>query len=234
MAYTINKIKESFKTMFNLKKILAAVTVGLIGFLIAVAFIPAETKSENTNTNVDSTRITQYQLAQAEFNETRRRLTIEIDNYIRKAAPRSKLDAMNIIDLCSRYNVDVRLVLVQGHIESHFGTCGTASRTNSVFNVGAFDGHSAKAQIKNGYGFKHPDHSVEPYLKLLKKRYLVNGRTEKDLLRNFVDRNGKRYASSRSYERALKAQWKRIDRYTNIDSVYNEYLDKYNRLNNIL
>lgn len=150
-------------------------------------------------------------------------LANEISKYINKVAPKSKLNSRNIIDLCDKYDVDIRLVLAQGHIESHFGTKGTAKRTNSVFNVGAFDGHSANKQIKNGYGFTHPDYSVEPYLKLLKERYLVNNKTEQDLLKRFVDKNGNRYASAPQYESYLRAKWRHFDNQTNISKTYNEY-----------
>lgn len=150
-------------------------------------------------------------------------LANEISKYINKVAPKSKLNSLNIIDLCDKYDVDIRLVLAQGHIESHFGTKGTAKRTNSVFNVGAYDGHSANKQIKNGYGFTHPDYSVEPYLKLLKSRYLVNNKTEQDLLKRFVDKNGNRYASTPQYESYLRAKWRHFDNQTNISKTYNEY-----------
>lgn len=157
------------------------------------------------------------------FNEARERLVAEVGNYIKQVAPKSKLDALNLIDMCDKYNVDIRLAIAQGHIESAFGTAGTAARTNSVFNVGAYDGHSASQQRKNGFGFDHPDESVEPYLKLLTTRYLVNGKTEKDLLKNFVNHGGHRYASNPAYEVQLKSIWNRIDKNSDIDEAYEEY-----------
>lgn len=158
-----------------------------------------------------------------EFYEARTQLAIEVDNYIKAVAPTSKLNALNLIDLCSLYDVDLRLALVQGHVESHFGTKGTAAKTNSVFNVGAYDGHSANRQKRNGFGFKHPDDSVEPYLQLLTTSYLVNGRTENDLLYKFVNVHGMRYASNTKYESALRTRWARIDRYANINQTYINY-----------
>lgn len=158
-----------------------------------------------------------------EFYEARTQLAIEVNNYIKAVAPTSKLNALNLIDLCSSYNVDLRLALVQGHVESHFGTKGTAAKTNSVFNVGAYDGHSANRQKGNGFGFEHPDESVEPYLKLLTTSYLVNGRTENDLLYKFVNVHGMRYASNTKYESFLRSRWTRIDRYANINQAYINY-----------
>lgn len=160
---------------------------------------------------------------ESKFDAAREELAMEIDNYIDSVAPNADISSLNLIDLCTKYNVDIRLPLVQGHIESHFGTKGTASKTNSIFNVGAFDGHNAKTQIRNGYGYRHPDFSVEPYLKLLTTRYLIDGKTEEDLLENFVDKNGSRYASSTNYEQLLSAQWKIITETTNITSKYEVY-----------
>lgn len=183
----------------------------------------------STGAKIDSVAIKQliYEAKvrdlQLKTDSAKAMLANEISKYINKVAPKSKLNSRNIIDLCDKYDVDIRLVLAQGHIESHFGTKGTAKRTNSVFNVGAYDGHSANKQIKNGYGFTHPDYSVEPYLKLLKERYLVNNKTEQDLLKRFVDKNGNRYASAPQYESFLRAKWRHFDNKTNISKTYNEY-----------
>lgn len=160
---------------------------------------------------------------ESKFDASREVLAVEVDKYIKTVAPTSVVDALNLIDLCSKYNVDLRLVIVQGHLESHFATKGTAARTYSIFNVGAFDGHSADKQKRNGYGYKHPDYSVEPYLKLLVKDYLIDGKTELDLLHKFVNKDGKRYASSTTYESMLKDRWDKIDEIANITETYNIY-----------
>lgn len=160
---------------------------------------------------------------ESKYDAAREALAIEVDKYINTVAPNADIDALNLIDLCSEYNVDLRLALAQGHVESHFGTKGTATRTNSIFNVGAYDGYSAEKQIKNGYGYKHPDYSVEPYLRLLTTKYLVDGKTEEDLLDNFVDSAGHRYASCTTYESMLKSKWDKIDSIANISETYGVY-----------
>lgn len=160
---------------------------------------------------------------ESKFSAARENLALEVDKYIHSVAPTSSVTALNLIDLCAEYNIDLRLALVQGHVESHFGTKGTASRTNSIFNVGAYDGYSAEKQMKNGFGYKHPDYSVEPYLKLITSRYLVDGKNEEDLLNEFVDKNGKRYASCETYESLLRSRWNKIDSIANITETYNIY-----------
>ena len=147
----------------------------------------------------------------------------EVDKYIHYIAPSSCLNGLTIVEACDEYDIDVIFVLAQGQIESHYGTRGIASKTNSVFNVHSFDGVSADQIISSGKGYKHPDFSVRPYLKLLQDNYLVNGKTERDMFRKFVDKNGHRYASAESYEKQLLKTYLKIDSITNISQYAQEY-----------
>lgn len=158
----------------------------------------------------------------------------EVNSYIKTIAPTSKLSGKDIIEKCLEYNIDIIFVLAQGQIESHYGTTGTARKTNSVFNVGAYDGHSANKQNKNGFGFNDPNDSIEPYLILLTNEYLVNGKTEYDLMNNYVNYLGMRYASNKNYEIMLKSIYNRINKTTNIyDLRYNIVFNRcYNITNN--
>ena len=149
----------------------------------------------------------------------------EVDTYINTIALSSKLDGEIVVDKCCEYNVDIAFVLAQGQIESHFGTTGTARKTNSVFNVGAYDGYSAAKQRANGFGFSHPNESVEPYLILLTNKYLVNGKTINDLMHVYVNHLGMRYASDTRYEYMLRSVYNKINSKTNINSLYNEYVN---------
>jgi hypothetical protein len=86
----------------------------------------------------------------------------------------------------------------------------------------AFDGHSHE-QISEKGKYKHPNYSVAPYIELLKNDYLVNGKTEYDLMdTEYVNKHGKRYASSESYEKALLAKYTKIRQNTKIDSLSQE------------
>lgn len=165
------------------------------------------------------------------LDSVRNEIVIEIDNYISKVSPKSKIDAETLFNLCDNYNIDVRFVMAQGQIESHYATAGTAAKTNSIFNVGAYDGHSAERQRKNGFGYSNPNESIEPYLILLRNYYLVNGKSEHDLMNNYVNRRGKRYASDIYYEKSLKTVYNRINRTTNLDILLKEYNEvKYSNI----
>lgn len=156
------------------------------------------------------------------FEGLRDSLVTVTDQYIQLTAPGSALNGLAVVNACEKYDIDLRFVLVQGLVESHFGTKGLSKRTNSVWNVGAYDKDTAETVIKKGYSYTHPDHSAEPYCKLLVTRYLKNA-TEEDLLIKFVDCDGHRYASNKQYETML------YDHYINIDKVvdfgvYQEYI----------
>lgn len=210
----------------NLGKILGYCLVALGGACMSYAifyFINTSKANQHTSVEVYHTRDVYVHRLESKFDAARETLAVEVDKYIKTAAPTSVVDALNLIDLCSEYGVDLRLALVQGHVESHFATKGTAARTYSIFNVGAYDGHSANTQISRGFGYKHPDYSVEPYLQLLVNNYLVDGKTEMDLLNKFVNKEGKRYASSTTYESMLKDRWEKIDEFANITETYEIY-----------
>lgn len=155
--------------------------------------------------------------AELKYWETKSLLVTEIQNYIDQIAPTSNLRAYAIVEECEKYQIDIKFVLAQGEIESHFGTKGLGSKLNNVFNVGVFDGFKFE-QINNKYKFNHPNQSIEPYIKLLIDRYLVD-KLEMDLMENYVDINGSRYASNPDYENILKTKYNYISNNTNIDSL---------------
>ena len=154
-------------------------------------------------------------------------LVTAIDNYIITTAPESTVDGLFLLNKCQEYNVDLVFVLAQATLESHFGTTGMAKKTNSVFNIGAYDGKSIHA-ISSKYKYENPNLSIDPYLTLLNDSYL-EGKSEEELLSNFVNKDGKRYASYKNYEKELQIIIKRIEDDTDIVKAYSRFL-KYQNL----
>ena len=149
-----------------------------------------------------------------------------VDHYIDSIAPGSCLNGIRVVEICNEYEFDIMFALAQGQLESHFGTEGIAAKTNMVWNVGAFDNKSAEDIIKDknkNTAPSHPDKSIEPYIKLLYSTYLVDGKTEKDMFINYVDKNGKRYASNPNYESSLLGIYERMKKETNIDELIMEF-----------
>ena len=136
-------------------------------------------------------------------------------HYIDSVAPNSGLRALILVENCEKYGIPVTFALAQGEIESHFGTRGLAFRTNSVWNVGAYDGHDYNS-ISHKFG--NPNDSVIPYLELLTNNYL-QGKTVEDLLDSYTDINGNRYASDKYYETKLKEKVKHITDKYQIDEL---------------
>ena len=173
---------------------IVSIVVFIIVLTTCIINSPQNKKSEYTCDVYRDNIELKYQSAKSQVID-------EIDKYIKQVAPNSALNAIALFNLCEEYGVDIKFVLAQGHIESHFGTKGMARKTNSVFNVFAFDGQKYHKISRKGK-YDHPDYSIEPYLKLLKNDYMVE-KTEYDLMNKFVNIDGKRYASDPLYENKL-------------------------------
>jgi hypothetical protein len=168
--------------------------------------------------------------AELKYHETKSLLCDEVQKYINEVAPTSNLRGYAIVEECERFNVDIKFVLAQGEIESHFATKGIGAKFNSVFNVGMFDGLSEE-EVNKHYKYSYPNQSIRPYLELLTSKYLVN-KLEGDLMQKYVDINGNRYASDPNYEVKLKDKYTFLLLHTKIDSLQKQmhnYALKCNR-----
>ena len=194
-------------------KIDSKIAISIILGIIVIFNIGLFIGTKIVHYDFESNQLREYEL---KYCETKSQLVDEVQNYINTVAPTSDLRACVLIDACEKYNIEVKFVLAQGEIESHFGTKGLASKTNSVWNVGAYDGHTF-SKIMN-YKYSHPNESIEPYLKLLYNKYLTY-ETEVGLLKKFVDHDGNRFASDKNYEERLSYKYKYIGNNTRIDSL---------------
>ena len=214
--------KEVIKNaLFGMIKPLKKVLIAVFCFVLG-AFV-----YKNVNDYLEQQRLENYPFevmkheAELFYNEFKCELVKATKAYIDSVAPTSGLNAYTLVDLCEQYDLDIKFVLAQGQVESQFGTTGMAVKTNSVFNVGAFDSKTYSA-INGRYKYKHPDYSIEPYILLLYKDYIVGKKTELDLLDKYVNKNGKRYATGPNYENKLMALYKKINETTNITYLQSE------------
>ena len=146
-----------------------------------------------------------------------------VDSYIKEVAPSSIMNGIAFVNKCDEYNMNLFFVIAQAQVESAFATKGLGQKMNSAFNVKAYDGKGSKYMDK----YHHPDESIEPYIVLIKNDYMGDSKTEMDLMDNYVNFEGKRYATNPDYEAMMLSTYKKlIDRY---DKVYDEYL-KYKTL----
>ena len=205
----LEKMKKIISFIKEKKFLLSSIVLGLA--LVIVLFVKLS-KEEDFWYDVYKDRM------ELKYWSSKDSLVTEIDKYIQATAPESSIDGLFLLNKCLEYNVDVVFVLAQATMESHFGTTGMAKRTNSVFNVGAYDGMSISG-ISNKHKYENPNLSIEPYLVLLNNRYL-DGKSEADLLEKFVDKDGKRYASYPHYEKELMSIINKMNETTNINKTY--------------
>lgn len=198
------------------------IIAGLICGLLLCTITPIVSNIKQMHKQTNQTEI--QTINSKKLLESRNELAIEVDSYIKSVAPKSQIDPFLMIDLCWKYNVDLVFVMAQGHLESHYATAGTARKTNSIFNVGAYDGHSATRQKRNGFGFDDPNDSIEPFLILLTSDYLVDGKTTNDLMNNYVNYLGMRYASNKKYESQMRSIYRRISSNTSLVIAYEDFL----------
>ena len=223
MKKLIENIENIKKFINKYKYDIIAICLLFICFTIifVISFLPIQS-IQNTHNELYSPVYVQTCMHTLKYNAAKLELVNEVDNYIKSVASQSSLDGYVIVEECMNSGIDICFVLAQGENESHFGTTGLARKTNSVFNVYAFDGQSHE-QISEKGKYKHPNYSVAPYIELLKNDYLVNGKTEYDLMDGqYVNKNGDRYASSETYEKALLDRYTKIRQNTKIDSLSQE------------
>ena len=110
------------------------------------------------------------------------------------------------------HDIDICFMLAQTQLETSFGKAGIG-RTSSR--------HSLFGVERRHYS-NYVD-AINDYVKLLKTSYLVKGRTEQNLLKNYVNKGGYRYAGNPNYEVSLRKYYNTICNVTKIKSLQNQY-----------
>lgn len=155
------------------------------------------------------TKIDTVQIKDSIQNE----LINEVSLYIKRQAPKShQFIPKYLVQAGLTNNIDICFMMAQTQIETCYGTTG-AGRENSrrsMFGV-----------IQR----KYPTYeaAINHYCEVLKKYYLVKGKTEQHLMTKYVTGTGGRYAGNPRYEIELRTAYNHIKRTTNIYSLQEEY-----------
>lgn len=237
MKQTQNKAKNNNSTALSslqnyvrfpkLKKPFNRIFIILVLFFINISgasYIPAEgnDKTENKNSKIEKIELTKEQTYVCSIRQKFYfKLVKEVENYLEKTAPKTGLTADYLVQKSLEYDTDIIFVLSQGLIESHFGTKGKAAETNSVWNVGTYD----DGQIL--YRYENANESLVPYLKLINEKYLININERGDTIykdlnhllddKGYINYKGKRFASAKGYENALRKTMIKINMTTKIN-----------------
>ena len=210
-------MKENFRSV--LKYIVLGLFFGLISLGVYM-FISVRERHYAENNYVFEVYRENLEL---DYYKSKDVLVDVVDSYIKEVAPSSIMNGITFVNKCDEYNMNLFFVMAQAQVESAFATKGLGQKMNSAFNVKAYDGKGSKYMDK----YHHPDESIEPYIVLIKNDYMGDSKTEMDLMGNYVNFEGKRYATNPDYEAMMLSTYKKlIDRY---DKVYDEYL-KYKTL----
>ena len=110
------------------------------------------------------------------------------------------------------HDIDICFMLAQTQLETSFGKAGIgrSSSRHSLFGV-------------ERRHYSNYVEAINDYVKLLKTSYLVKGRTEQNLLKNYVNKGGYRYAGNPNYEVSLRKYYNTICNVTKIKSLQNQY-----------
>jgi len=101
-----------------------------------------------------------------------------------------------------------KLMLTQGQTETHLGLYGRAGKPgeNNPFNVREYDTGTKKV-------YHSPKEGIADYLNTLGSDYLPSANWNvKELINNYVNKKGSRYASASDYEQKLNDQYNYINR----------------------
>jgi flagellum-specific peptidoglycan hydrolase FlgJ len=137
----------------------------------------------------------------------------EVSKYVRRQAPKShQFIPKYLVQAGLTNNIDICFIMAQTQIETNFGTTGAGreSSRRSMFGV-----------VSRRY--PNYEDAINHYCQVLKKYYLVKGRTEQHLMAKYVTGTGGRYAANPRYEIELSTAYNQIKRTTNIYKLQKEY-----------
>lgn len=164
-------------------------------------------------------------LYQERMDSLRIQLVKEVDSYMRKHYPNTKLSADYIVDICIDQNFDIPLLLSQAQQESGFGK---RMKGNSVFGV-----------ISRQY--TNVDNAVKDYVAIMKKSYVKTRTPEECIASGFYVEGSRKYkyAGNPAYAQTIGKIRSNIIRTTSIQNLYNSIKEiqtkmyEHNRISDI-
>ncbi len=192
------KRKEKFKKLL------------FVALLFLLPLISMSSKTVNTNRSISMEVVTRNSPHSIKIEKE---LKAEVKNYITKIYPNCPDEIPNkLVEIGLFEGIDICFMMAQAQIETHFGKLGKGRATSrhSLFGV----------EFKR---YKSYTEAIIEYARLLKKSYLVNGKTEQSLMRRYVNKSGNRYAANPRYEAEISRVYKEILSKTTISQLQQQY-----------
>ena len=143
----------------------------------------------------------------------RNELISEVSKYVKQQAPKShQFIPKYLVQAGLSNNIDICFMMAQTQIETCYGTTGIGceSSRRSIFGI-----------ISKRYS--NYESAIDHYCEVLKKYYLIKGKTEQHLMVKYVTSTGGKYAGNPRYEIELRTAYNHIKRTTNIYSLQEKY-----------
>lgn len=192
------KRKEKFKKLL------------FVALLFLLPLISMSSKTVNINRSIPMEMVTRNSPHSIKIEKE---LKAEVKNYIVQIYPNCPNEIPNkLVEIGLFEGIDICFMMAQAQIETHFGKLGKgrAISRHSLFGV--------EFKRYNSY-----TEAIIEYARLLKKSYLVNGKTEQSLMRRYVNKSGNRYAANPRYEAELSRVYKEILSKTTISQLQQQY-----------
>lgn len=193
---------KSFEDMKNrIKKALAmGVSVAAIISAISRSSLSDEARSQLiSDLNTEQTEMVDTTGYSKKIEDVKKYMEFALKNQ-GFSMDSTDLKPETLVDASIKNNFSLAFMLAAAHLESDFGATKRAQKTNSVFSVGSYDNG------KDAVTYDDPNDSVQGYIDLINRDYLVDGKTLDDLVKDgqFVNYMGKRYASNPKYEKSMR------------------------------
>lgn len=200
-----NKLNTKLTMRKNLKKLLLCAL--FLGGLNAFG-----SDSQSTIAYNDPSETSEILEVNKKKDSIKQQLIDELYAFIKKQAPSAhKMIATYMVEFALKYDLDIAFMAAQTQIETNFGTAG-AGRPTSRYSLFGVNGR-----------FKDYRDAVEKYVILIVNNYLVKNKTIQDLLKNYVNKDGHRYATNPSYEKKLNKAYNIIVKNTSLQRLQKEY-----------
>jgi hypothetical protein len=155
------------------------------------------------------TKIDTVQIKDSIQNE----LIDEVSKYVKRQAPSShQFIPMYLVQAGLDNNIDICFMMAQTQIETCYGTTGAGRESSRRSMFGVIKRHYPTYEV-----------AINHYCEVLKKYYLIKGKTEQHLMVKYVTSTGGKYAGNPRYEIELRTAYNHIKRTTNIYSLQEKY-----------